>query len=260
MSGKEKSLGNLAPGQLASLLKLYDSVHEMANALPGIVDSPRMKRLLSRPDVFFQWSWAYEFHYSEMLALGISAIGQDEMITRAARAEDPQGTIISQAEAYDPEPHRPKASKFLQGVSYMVANYHSLRAIELYAVSLNRLIANGRAGDDDSFVKAVKVDATCMSSPSLAKRLSVASMRGERKFAKRVQKAALDGPNKNLLVYRKLRYSAVVLKESGAFRAGNREHIYDVLAGELGLYEHAKGDPYKSLFRTLDLWLKSATT
>lgn len=260
MQVSSKSLGRLNPDQLKRVLALYDGLHGMARELPSIVEAPRVKRLLARPGVFFQWSWAYEASYAEMLAMCLTAIGQSTMIATAASSDDPQESVISHAEAYDPAPHRPKASQLLQGLSFMVANYHSLRAIELYAVSLNRMFADGRDGDDDAFVKAVKVDSTCMSAPSLAKRLAIASIRGERKFIRRVHKAALEGPNKNLLVYRKLRYSAAVLQESGAFRAGNREHIFEVLAGELGLYESSRGDPYKSLFRTMDLWLKSATT
>ena len=260
MTKPGKSLGKLTPDQLKRLLALQDAVHRMADGLPAIVESPRIKRLLARPGVLFQWSWAYEASYAEMLAMGLTVIGQAGIVSTAASSDDPQESVISQAEEYDPAPHRPKASQLLQGISFMVANYHSLRAIELYAVSLNSMFADGRDGDDDAFVKAVKVDSTCMSAPSLAKRLAIASMRGERKFIRRVHKAALEGPNKNLLVYRKLRYSAAVLQESGAFRAGNREHIFEVLAGELGLYESSRGDPYKSLFRTMDLWLKSATT
>ena len=255
-----KSLGSLSPDQLRRLLALHNAVHGMAKELPAIVDSPRMRRLLNRPGVLFQWSWAYEATFAEMLALGFCVIGQGGIVSSAATTEDPQESIISQAESYDPGFHRPKASQLLQAIAYMVANYHSLRAIELYAVSLNRLVADGRRGDDEAFLKAVKVDPTCTSAPSFSKRLSIASMRGERKFIRRIHKAAMDGPNKNLQVFRQLRYSAVVLQESGAFRAGNREHIYQVLAEEMGLYEQTKGDPYKSLFRNLDLWRKFATT
>ena len=260
VSGKNKSLGSLSPDQLSRLLALQDGVHSMARMNAQIANSPRVKALLAREGVFFQWSWLYEMSYAEMLAYGLSAIGEAQMISSAFGAEDPQEEVISNAEAYDPEPHRPKASQLLQGVAFMMAGFHSMRAIELYSKPLSRLIAEGRAGNDESFLKSVRVDPSCLSSPSLAKRVSLASMRGERKFLKRIHKAALEGPNKGLLVYRKLRTATTLLDEAGAFQRASRKRIYAVLVEELNLYEGIKGDPLKSLFRNMSLWRKDAAT
>lgn len=256
----EKDLGKLNADQLSRLLALQDGVHSMARMNAQVANSPRLKALLAREGLFFQWSWLYELSYAEMIACGLSAIGEAHLIASAAAADDPQESLIADAEAYDPDPHRPKASQLLQGVAFMVAGFHSMRAIELYSKPLNRLIAEGREGNDDSFLKAVRVDPSSLSSPSLAKRVSLASMRGERKFLKRIHKAALEGPNKGLLVYRKLRTATTLLDEAGAFQKASRKRIYSVLVEELRLYEGIKGDPLKSLFRNMNLWRKDAAT
>lgn len=257
---KVKEFGGLTPDQLGRLLALQDGVHAMARMNAQVAKSPRLQRLLAKEGVMFQWSWLYEMAYVEMLVYGLSAIGEADIVTSALGADDPQEALIADAEAYDPEPHRPKASQLLQGVAVMMAGFNSMRAIELYSKPLNRLIAEGRAGNDNSFLKAARVDPSCLSSPSLAKRVSLASMRGERKFLKRIHKAALEGPNKGLLVYRKLRTATTLLDEAGAFQKASRKRIYAVLVEELRLYEGIKGDPLKSLFRNMSLWRKDAAT
>lgn len=256
----EKEFGKLTSDQLARLLSLRDGVDSIAELNAGMANSPRIKALLAKEKVPFQWSWIYEFSYGEMLALGLATIGEADMISLAGAAEDPQEHLISDAEAYDPGPHRPKASQLLQGLAFVMAGHNALRAIELYSKPLNRLIAEGRAGSDESFLKAVRVDPSCLSCPSLAKRISLAAMRGERKFLRRIHKAALEGPNKGLLVYRKLRIATALLHEAGAFQKASRQRVYQVLVEELGLYEGIKGDPLKSLFRNMNLWRKDAAT
>lgn len=256
----EKEFGKLSSGQLARLLSLQDAVHSMAKSNADIANSPRVRALLAKEQVFFQWSWIYEMSYAEMFAFGLSAIDQTRLISSALAAADPQEHIIADAESYAPGEHRPKASQLLQGIAFALAGYHSLRAIELYSKPINRLIAEGRAGNDESFLKAVRVDPSCLSSPSLAKRVSVASMRGERRFLRRIHKAAQEGPNKGLQTYRKLRAATTLLDEAGAFDKASRQRIYEVVVEELRLYEGIKGDPFKSLFRNMKLWRKDAAT
>lgn len=256
----EKELGKLNSDQLSRLLSLQDGVHLMAKSNAEIANSPRVRALLAKEQVLFQWSWIYEMSYAEMFAFGLSVIDETDMISAAVAAADPQEHIIADAESYDPSAHRPKASQLLQGLAFALAGYHSLRAIELYSKPLNRLIAEGRSGNDESFLKAVRVDPTCLSSPSLAKRISVASMRGERRFLRRIHKAAQEGPNKGLQIYRKLRTATTLLDEAGAFDKASRQRIYEVVVEELRLYEGVKGDPFKSLFRNMKLWRKDAAT
>lgn len=256
----EKDLGRLSSSQLARLLALQDGVHEIARLIADVANGPRLRALIAKEQVLFQWSWVYELSYAEMLVEALSVIGEADMISLANASKDPQEYLIADAETYDPSLHRPKASQLLQGVAFMMAAYHALRAIELYSKPLNRLIAEGRAGNDESFLKAVRVDPSCLSSPSLAKRVSVASMRGERKFLRRIHKAAQEGPNKGLQTYRKLRTATTFLDEAGAFDKASRQRIYEVVVEELRLYEGIKGDPFKSLFRNMKLWRKDAAT
>lgn len=257
-----KSLGSLTPEQLAQLLVFLDQTDLNSKDFSELVRSKRLSGLLARESTFFQWGWAYELTFLEMMALSFTSIDESNAILEAAKSEDPQAHLLEFARTYDPDfsNGKPRASKLLFCLSLMMATHNSVRALKLYAKSLNQLIQRGKNGDDESFIVSVRVDPSCFDSPSLAKRMAIAQMQGDRRFLKRIYKAAADGPHSSLRVHEKLRFTAVVLEESGALKTASRDHLYSVLVEELNLYESKKGDPKKSLFRNIDLWRRASTT
>lgn len=258
----EKTLGVLSVEQLSQLLAIYDEMSTVADEFPSIIRSKRVGRLLSNPNIVFQWGWAYEFTLPEMMAMAFVGIDEANAIFEATRSGDPHQHLIDFAKGYEPDfsSGKPKASKLLWNLALMMAIHHSMRSLKLYARSLNRLILRGQQGDDESFICAVRIDPSCFDAPSLSKRMAIAQMGKDRRFLKRIYKAAADGPNASLRVHEKLRFTTVILDEAGSFEAATQGYLYDVLVEELNLYESRKGDPKKGLFRNLDLWRKLSTT
>ena len=258
----QRSLGALSAFQLGQLLAVYDDIDRVADEFPSIIKSKRVGRLLSSQNVAFQWGWAYERSLPEMMAMAFSGIDEANAVLEAARSGDPLQNLMDFAKVYEPDfsTGRPKASKLLWNLAVMMAIHHSMRSLKLYARSLNRLIVRGQQGDDESFILAVRVDPSCFDAPSLSKRMAIAQMEKDRRFIKRIYKAAADGPNASLRVHEKLRFTTVVLDQSGSFEAASKDHLYTVLVEELNLYESRKGDPKKGLFRNLDLWRKVSST
>ena len=86
----------------------------------------------------FQWSWAYELRYSEMLALALAIIGESDMVARAAQAENPQQALIDDVKTYNPKPDRVRPTRLLYGVALLMASFYSVRSLSLYSKSRKR--------------------------------------------------------------------------------------------------------------------------
>lgn len=260
LAPRGKEFGKLSSAQLEDLLAFRTQMNEMGREVPALVNSPRMSRLLARSSVQFHWSWAYELELSEMVALMLMTVDELGMVKDAVQSEDPQQSIIDATKVYEPGPERVRPTRLLFGTALLMASFNSMRSLGLYSQSLNSLIHAGRNGDDDSLVSAVRVDPTAITAPSVAKRLAIATMAGEKRFLRRITKAAGEGPHKALLAFDELRFATALLKEAGAFEVATRSQLYETLVSRLGLYEHRKGDPMKGLFRNVDLWRGESTT
>lgn len=255
-----KEFGKLTADQLETVLAMRRSALEMGSQVPELLRHPRLRKLLARKSVQFHWSWAYELEFSEMLALQLLVSGDAGMVTLALGSPDPQQHVIDSVSALDESPKRARASQLLLVLSLLMANFYAVKAVGLYAKTMNQLIREGNSGDDESFINAARIDPTSLAAPSFAKRMSIAAMKGDKKLLRRVAKATVEGPHKALKVFDELRYAAVLLEESGGFRVASRSKVFETLVDRLGLYEARKGDPMKGLFRNLDLWRKASTT
>lgn len=260
MLSKEKTLGSISPDQLGRTMAIVDEVATLGSIYDLLRAKPRFKRLINSPRVKFTWSVAYEFDHITMVSALIMIIGHEEIVEKLKADEDKTEAFLKLAEEdQDERPQHVKASKALWAVGLLHALIKSAECISLYSVTLNELVARLARGDKDAFVKAVTVDPTVLTGPSGAHQFSLAVMRNDKVLLKRLRKA-LDGPHKGRTPYRKLRYSAAVLDESGAISNRNREHVFDVVANQLKLYEQKRGDPFKGLFTQFSRWKAEATT
>lgn len=260
MLSKEKTLGNLSPDHLGRTLAIVDELDSIGAIYDLLKEKPRFKKLIDSPRVKFSWSIAYEFEYQFMIAALIWIVGEQATVDRLAAATDKHEEFLRMAEE-DPEgpDQRVKASKALWSIGLLTAMTRCAECMSLYSVTLNELVARLAKGDKDALVKAVSVDPTVLSAPSGAHQLALAVMRRDKLLLRRIRKA-FDGPHKGRQPYRKLRFSALVLDEAGALASGNREHVFDVVANQLKLYEQTRGDPFKGLFTQFARWKVEATT
>ncbi|MGH8108739.1 MAG: hypothetical protein ACREO1_08515 [Arenimonas sp.] len=259
---KEKTLGKLSPDQLAQFMVLFSTFAEIDQMLPSLLENPRLLKLINHRSVIFQWSWMYELSFAEMLVIGLKTMNETAFVSKAAKSIDPQQAVLDYVKDYEPDfsAGKPKSSQSLKALAFLNAIRYTMRSMTLYSISINRLIELGNSGDDESFVKAVSIDPTVLSSPSMAKKVSLAKMAGDNKFLQRLHKAAINGPSKKLQVHEKFRFATLAVHEGGGFKNGNHEHVFEVFANELALCEGRRGDPYKSFIRNVDLWTKASST
>ncbi len=258
---KDKTLGKISPDQFARTLDVMEGFEVWADLFALLKQKPRFKRLIESPRIGFSWSSAYEFEYKYMLAALMVSFAEHIDLKSLALAEDKQEFVLQMAENQEDLPliGRVKARKILLVLGLLQAVTKSIECMSLYSISINELVARARKGDKEAILKAIKIDPTILSAPSVAHQLSLAVMRKDKRFLQRVKKA-FDGPHKGLHIYKKLRYSALMLDEAGALTPSNREHVFDVVANQLKLYEQRKGDPFKGLFTQFSRWKEYSTT
>lgn len=258
---EEKTLGSVSPNQFARTVALIDELDSVSDVYALLKQKPRFKRLVESPRIGFFWSWVYELPYVQVLALLIIGMADQAELAALKAAEDKTEFLIRQAETADelPEIGRVKASRILPILALQMALAKSAESFSLYSVSMNELVERVGKGDREAMLRAIRVDPTVLSAPTVAHQFSLAVMKRDKRFIQRVKKA-LDGPHKGLYPYKKLRYSAVILEEAGALVAGNREHVFDVVANKLKLYDQRQGDPFKGLFTQFARWKQHAST
>jgi hypothetical protein len=256
---KEKTLGSMSPDQFARTLSIMDGWDSWSDVYSDLKQKPRFIRLIESPRIQFSWSLAYELDYPVMLALLICVVGEQAAFDRLAGAVDKHEEVLKMAEEEPTDPGRVRPAKALFAVGLLMALGKSAECMSLYSVSMNELVARVRVGNLEALLRAVTVDPTVLSAPSAAHQLSLAVMRKDKLFLRRLQKA-LSGPHKGRHPYKKLRFSALMLEESGAMAAGNREHVFDVVTNQLRLYEQRHGDAFKGLFTQFARWKADAAT
>jgi hypothetical protein len=257
----DKSLGNLSPEQLAQIIETLREVNGWEGLMSLLEQKPRVKRLLRHKTVMFYWAWAYELPLAMLLALLGHTMAGSEAFKTVKAAEDKQEAVLNldKAPEFEPPKGRVKARQALLVIALLQALIKSLECIQQYSEPMSVLVERAGSGDREAFRNLVRIDPSAIAAPTVAKVISVAVMNGDRKLLKAV-KGAFDSPRVALAPYRELRFTEAVLTEAGAFASASREHIFEVVASKLGLYEQEKGDPFKGLFTFFDRAQKKRTT
>lgn len=246
----EKSLGNLSPDQLAKVLGSLREFKEQGDLGDLYHEQRRFRRLLGHPNVMFYWAWAYEIPLHELIGLLAYLIDEAESIKALGEAEDKMEALLKMNEEdnSDPPVARAKASRLLMVLALLQALQRSIACISSYSVSMSTMVDRVRRGDREALKNIVRIDPTAVAAPSVAKALSIATIKGDHKFLREFANA-IDSPRVALRLHDELRYIEAVLSEARAFEAAPRAHIFDVVANQLKLYEQERGDPFKGLFR-----------
>jgi hypothetical protein len=206
------------------------------------------------------WSALYELPFASLAAVAIVAMGDLRTLQTCAAQADPQEAILNWAESYEPASQEGVTpDQAILVVACIFAIVHCWAAVGWYSTSLCTLIERARGGDDESFLRAVSVDPSCLCGPTGSARLSRAVMQSDTRFLKQVRRQ-LMGPNRLRYDYSKHRVAEFILRDSGAFEVrGNREEIFRAVMDDAGLLMKRDGDPFKAWNARVAAWQVEAT-
>ncbi|TAK37906.1 MAG: hypothetical protein EPO30_08350 [Lysobacteraceae bacterium] len=217
-------------------------------------------KFLRRTGVPLYWSWCYEFSLAELLALVFQATGMGGAFLEIAKSENAHARLLAWPEEVEGPSAVIKPRQVVLVLSMLFALLYSVKAIGFHSLSLSDLVRKGLEGDDVALRRAIAIDPTVLSMPSVVGYVGGLQLRGEPRRLRQLYLAAAKGPNKQLQPYWNLRYMERVLTEGRVFESHSREAIYDLVTQRLRLYDARGQDSFKGLFTTLARWRENATT
>lgn len=239
---------------------LLPTLAAISEHLPEITKEPWIEKFLRRSGLLPIWSWAYLFTTPEILAIMSILDGSQEDLIRASQ----DGTHIlldsidEDEEGPKDHPRNKRRNKILL-LACLCALSHTARAIGLHSSTMDELIDNGLDGDDLALRRAVAIDPTVLSLPTVNAYISWLLMRGGKAKVRKLYDAARNGPNKQLVPNWRLRYMERVLREGEVLELHSHEEVYKLVVERMHLHGK-KGDSFKSLFTAFARWRKESTT
>ena len=184
------------------------------------------------------WAPLYELSLTEGLALLFYVLGEIDRLKIIAQLPDPQEVFLREIEEvreveWDGGPGGAFTKADL--IALVMALQRNVLSIMIYKRSLSALVAEVREGNDGALFDAVRIDASAVSCPTIATRISKAVLLGEKRFNLRLI-SALKGPSKKHWEgLRNLRYSLAMLREMGFDKLSDAE-LEHLLVDVLGVY------------------------
>lgn len=257
-----KSLGKLSYDQLRRTLKLANEQPTLQNLGELVGSRPRFRKVVEDAGEVFGWAWAYDLTLPELIVLLFLAMDTQDVLVNAIMSDDPQEAILALAESDEDLPSTsddvPMWRKLLV-LELLIALFKTLDCYRSYSQPLCDLVAKARAGSVQALCNAARIDATVLSTPSIAQIVSEATLHGDRKLLRQI-KGAYATPRKKLVMYADLRLVEVLFHEACTFIEAKPELIYDVVVNQLRMYDHRGEDPRKALLTLFKRWRESATT
>jgi hypothetical protein len=153
----------------------------------------------------------------------LKALGLGEWVRSAAKASDPQQTVINAVRENTFTPSPPEVVGAGNVLGLLTSVDRSFESLLIFGRYLNELVAEARAGDMESLFKAVQIDPSAVASPSIAARIGRAVALKDEAFLKDLR-TALAGRTRNFAAYlRQLRYAIQAVREAGVDDLSPRE-------------------------------------
>ena len=233
-----KEYGKLTEDQIRRLIRKLPELRKEEQSVEEAMRSASKEKIDEVLGDGIWWAQLYEVPFVQSMAYAIYAFGMADHYLKLANSPDPQQAILDDMEEFeDLEWDGGPGGQFSKGdlISLVTVMQRNVLSIMVYQRSLAALVAEAREGNDDSLFDAIRLDATVVTCPTAAKRISKAVLLGQKMFLIRLR-SALKGPSlKHWETYKDLRYSLAVLRELG-FDKLSDEQLYHLLVKVLKVY------------------------
>ncbi len=198
------------------------------------------------------WGWVYNRPWQQLLTEMCDLMGLEAQSLLPASSELDHGLLDGRVTDRFDEIEVPEGHEgFL--MLMIMAWQGQLRAFDLYNRSIDQLLAEVRAGDDEALFKAVRVDPAVLGAFTAQSRLAQAALVGDQAFFDSLAKALTGAkPRRPKADYDPIRDLYGTLEDLGALEGLTQDELCEIFIDHLGLYPHDSDDPYaglKKLFR-----------
>ena len=234
----QKEYGKLTEDQLRRLVKKMPEVRAAGSELRGLLRGANRAKLKRALGEGMPWSVLYESTFAEHVAFVLVALGQKDWILSLKDAEDPQEEMLKQIySAEEIEWTGGEGGQFTPGdvIGLTTTLQKTILSIMLFQRSLSGLVAEARDGDDDALFNAIRVDRSAVVCPTIAKRIWVAEVSGEKGFFLRLRNALKGPQHRHWEAYKDLRFSLYVLRELGFDKLSDAQ-LHHLLVKVLKVY------------------------
>lgn len=225
--------------QLKSAISKLPELRNETGSLEDWVKLIKPERLESLISEKLLWSHVYELTFPELIALIIAAFNAVDLKTKAEKTDNPAQYFMDnfrpdfKLEDYEGGSIGTFTKQDLMGLVF--ALQRNFISIFIYQKTIHQLISEVNEGNLGSLFDAVRVDRSCLSTPSIAAKITEAELKGNKHFFLRLINA-LKGPSKkHWKAYQDLRFAFYLLKDLG-LKNMTEEQVYDLLVRQLKVY------------------------
>lgn len=238
MQKSEKEYGKLSLDQFKQLVKELPVVRNQMQELPELIRSTPKERIAELLDKDFYWAEVYELPFHHQIALLFFALGRANKLKEIAQAPDPQQAALDWMDTDDIDDWNGGEGGVFEKknvIGLTVAMHRNILCIMLFHRTLDKLVEEVRAGNDDSLFQAVRIDRSIVACPTFADRIARAELGNEKMFFLHLR-SSLKGPSKkHWEMYKDLRYAIYMLRELGFDKMSDMQ-LEDLLVHKLKLY------------------------
>lgn len=238
MDNIKKEYGKLSLDQFKQLVKELPIVRSQMQELPELVRTVSKEKINEILDKDFYWAEVYELPFRDQIALLFCALGRVQKLIEISKSSDPNQAAMDWCKSEDAEDWNGGEGGFFEKkhvIGLTVAMHRNILCIMLFHRTLDKLVEEVRAGNDESLFQAVRIDRSIVACPTFADRIARAEFGNERMFFLHLR-SALKGPSKkHWEMYKDLRYAIFMLRELG-FNTMSDAQLEDLLVHKLKLY------------------------
>lgn len=251
-----KPYGKLTAEQIELFSKLVQDTRDLAPSLEEFFREADLDQLITILSDDFTWVHFYEMSFSKHVTQAVLIMNWQDVLKNAVESGDPQQAFfdfINHPESdqdWDGGYQNLFNKEHLFGLGVSIVR--TLKSIMIYQKSLSTLIEDVRQGNDKSLFHAVSIDRSVLACTPVRRRISLAEMRGDKKFFQSLAKAMRGPSGKHWVSQEALRFMMFAIVDCGVEKLSS-EHLESLFVDRLGLYSKQPG-AQKNLY---ELFLKT---
>lgn len=256
-----KEFGKLSTDQIRQLIALMPMFEAMRHEfMEDMKRKPGAKTAIEDDGVW--WAVLYELPIEQHIAMLFKALGLEKMVLEAAKSDDPTGEILrlSKEDSLTEQIEPPEGFEPYHAINVAMSLERSLESLLVWGRYINELVAAAREGDDTSLFKAVRIDPSVVSCPSVGARISKATILGQEKFFGALGRALKGQTQRQAKYLRGVRLAMQAVREAGVETISD-EQLRNLFLKKPEIYKAPpSASPEKALRKHFHASKRKATT